>query len=96
MTSIISIVSLTVSWSQMTDSCLIIDAEESLAPPPLLPLVLVEELVEISPARLLCTVQVIPPVTHIILLGEDGPIRAEEAGGLSAGRAHVEHLADKT
>ena len=74
---------------------LIINTEECLTASPLLALVLVEKLVEISPVLLLCTVLVIPPVTHKILLGEDGSIRAEKASGLSAGRAHVEHLADK-
>ena len=75
---------------------LILTTEECLTASALLPLVLVEKLVEISPVLLLCTVLVIPPVTHKILLGEDGSIRAEEASGLSAGRAHVEHLAYKS
>ena len=42
--------------------------------------------------RLSSTVQVVPPVTHKVLLGEDGPIWAEEAGGLSAGWTDVEGL----
>ena len=85
-------VSLTLSWSQMTHRCLIINTEESLASRSFLPLVLVEKLVKIAPVRLSSTVQVVPPVTHKILLGEDGPIRAEKASGLSTGRAHVEGL----
>jgi hypothetical protein len=78
--------------SHMTHICLIIDTEESLASRSFLPLVLVEKLVKIAPVRLSSTVQVVPPVTHKILLGEDGPIRAEKASGLSTGRAHVEGL----
>ena len=78
--------------SQMTHICLIINTEESLASRSFLPLVLVEKLVKIAPVRLSSTVQVVPPVTHKILLGEDGPIRAEKASGLSTGRAHVEGL----
>jgi hypothetical protein len=76
----------------MIHRCLIINTEESLASRPFLPLVLVEKLVEIYPVRLSSTVLVIPPVTHKILLGEDGAIGAEKACGLSARWAHVERL----
>ena len=56
---------------------LVLTTEESVTASPLLPLVLVEKLVEISPVLLLCTVQVVPPVTDKVLLVEDCSISAE-------------------
>jgi hypothetical protein len=73
---------------------LVINTEESLTAS-FLPLVLVKVLVEIAPVRLCGTVQVVPPVAHKILLGEDGAIRTQEAGGLSTGRTHMENLDSK-
>ena len=90
MTSFIYIVSLTLSWSQMTHICLIINTEESLASRSFLPLVLVEKLVKIAPVRLSSTVQVVPPVTHKVLLVEDCSISAEKTVGLSIRLAEVE------
>jgi len=55
--------------------------------------ILVDELVEAVEALLLGTVQVVPPVTHKVLLVENSSIRAEEPGGGSIRLAHVEHLA---
>ena len=55
-------------------------------------LLLVDELVEAVEVWLGCTVQVVPPVTHKILLAEDCPVRAEEPCGLPTGCAHVEGL----
>lgn len=46
-----------------------------------------------EPVRLDRTVLVVPPVTHKILLGENCPIRAEEACSLPSRGTHVEHLA---
>ena len=59
---------------------------------PLLPLVLVDELVEVVEVLLLGTVQVVPPVTHKILLVKNSSIWAEETSGLSIRLAEVEYL----
>ena len=69
---------------------LIINTEECLTASPLLALVLVEKLVEAVEVLLLCTVQVVPPVTHKVLLVEDGSVRAEKPSGLSIRLAEVE------
>ena len=62
-------------------------------PPTILPLhILVDELVEAVEALLLGTVQVVPPVTHKILLVENSSVRAEEPSGGSVRLAHVKHM----
>ena len=69
-------------------SRLVILAEESLTVG--LVLLLVDELVEAVEVRLGSTVQVVPPVTHKILLAEDCSVRAEEACCFPIGCAHIE------
>ena len=69
---------------------LVVLAEESLAVG--LGLLLVDELVEVVEVRLSGAVNVVPPVTHEVLLVEDCAVGAEESGGISIGCAHVEGL----
>ena len=69
---------------------LVVLAEESLAVG--LGLLLVDELVEVVEVRLSGAVNVVPPITHKVLLVEDCPVGAEESGGISIGCAHVEGL----
>ena len=66
---------------------LVVLAEESLAVR--LCLLLVDELVEVVEVRLSGAVNVVPPVTHKVLLVEDCSIRAEETSGLSIRLAEV-------
>ena len=43
---------------------------------------------------LLSTVQIVPPVTHKILLVEDGSIRTQESCAATIGFTHVKNLKD--
>ena len=51
---------------------------------------MVDEPVDVLEVHLLCTVQVVPPVTDKVLLVEDCSISAEKTVGLSIRLAEVE------